>query len=123
MKHVLSIGQCGFDHGSIGRFLRSHFDVEVVPAATARDATTKLQERTFDLVLVNRQLDADGDEGLDFIQGLKNNPAFAAVPVMLVTNYREYADQAVSIGAVPGFGKAELGSPGLVTRLSVLLGE
>ncbi|MBS0203900.1 MAG: hypothetical protein JSS49_13425 [Planctomycetes bacterium] len=123
MKHVLSIGQCSMDHRSLGRFLQGNFDVEIVPAATAKDATTKLREGSFDLVLVNRQFDADGHEGLDFIQGLKQDSELATVPVMLVTNFREYADQAVSMGALPGFGKAELGSPDLVTRLSGLLAD
>lgn len=122
MKTVLSVGQCGFDHGSISRFLRAHFDVDVTPAATAADGLTYLQQRTCDLVLVNRIFDADGDEGLAFIKTLKDDPKFAQLPVMLVTNYRDYAERAIAIGALPGFGKSEVGSPELVKRLDILLG-
>lgn len=122
MKTVLSVGQCGFDHGSISRFLRAHFDVDVTPAATAADGLTYLQQRTCDLVLVNRIFDADGDEGLAFIKTLKDDPKFAQLPVMLVTNYRDYAERAIAIGALPGFGKSEVGSPELVKRLDSLLG-
>jgi CheY-like chemotaxis protein len=121
MKHVLSVGQCGFDHGSISRFLQSHFDVEVTPVATAQSATDVMRRQPFDLVLVNRQFDADGSEGLEFIQSIKADEALAAVPVMLVTNFAEYADQAVALGAIPGFGKAELGSPETVQRLESFL--
>ena len=122
MKQVLSVGQCGFDHGSIARFLQTHFDVDVLPAATASAATEQLRQRAFDLVLVNRQFDADGSDGLDFIKRLKADPEHASIPVMLVTNFREYAEQAVSLGALPGFGKAELGSPDLALRLRPHLG-
>ena len=34
-KRVLSVGQCGADHGGIAWSLRSEFDADVVPAATA----------------------------------------------------------------------------------------
>ena len=121
MKTVLSVGQCGFDHGSITRFLRAHFDVDVTPAATAADGLAHLQQRTCDLVLVNRIFDADGDEGLAFIKSLKDDPKLAQLPVMLVTNYRDYTERAIALGALPGFGKSEVGSPDLVKRLASVL--
>lgn len=118
---VLSVGQCGFDHSGISRFFSQHFDVNVSAASTAEQATDLLRSQRYDLVLVNRQFDLDGFEGLDFIQQLKAMPEFASVPVMLVTNFPEYAQQAVELGAVAGFGKSELGSPGLVDRLKQYL--
>ena len=121
MKHVLSVGQCGFDHGSISRFLESHFEVEVTPAATAASAIGLLRKQPFDLVLVNRQFDADGSEGLDFVKALKADAALATKPVMLVTNFPEYDEQAVTLGAVSGFGKAAVGSPEVVRRLEPFL--
>jgi len=121
MNNVLNVGQCGFDHSSITRFLEGHFDTEVTAAATATQALALLRQHTFNLILVNRQFDADGDEGLTFIQTLKGDPQLAGIPVMLITNYPDYAKRAVAIGAVPGFGKSELTSPGLVSRLSPYL--
>ena len=121
MKKVLSVGQCGFDHGSITRFLQGHFDAEVSAASTADDALALLRQQTFNLILVNRQFDADGDDGLSFIQTVKSDPQFASIPVMLITNYPDYAKRALALGAVPGFGKSELTSPGLVSRLGPYL--
>ena len=121
MKHVLSVGQCGFDHGAISRFLHSHFEVEITPASTAAAATDLLRKQSFDLVLVNRQLDADGSEGLDLVQALKADATLATKPVMLVTNFPEYDQQAVALGAVSGFGKAAMGSPDVVRRLEQFL--
>jgi two-component system chemotaxis response regulator CheY len=123
VKHVLSVGQCGFDHSAINRFLGEHFEVKVTPSATAADATRQLNQQPYDLILVNRQFDADGSEGLDFIRQLKAAPELQPIPVMLVTNFREYAQQAESLGAVAGFGKSELGSPALAKRLVPYLGE
>ena len=121
MRRVMSVGQCSKDHGSINRFLTASFDVEVVPVATESEATGLLRRQGFDLVLVNRQFDADGTEGVDFIARLKQAGDLPAVPVMLVTNFPEYAEEAVAKGAVPGFGKAELGSPQVVDRLKSYL--
>lgn len=121
MKQVLSVGQCGFDHGSISRFLKSHFDVEVTPAATATSATGLLKDKPFDLVLVNRQFDADGSEGLDFVRDIKADSSLSSIPVMLITNFAEYDREAVALGAVSGFGKGSLGSAETVRRLEPYL--
>ena len=121
MKQVLSVGQCGFDHGAISRFLQTHFEVEVTPAATASAATELLRRQSFDLVLVNRQFDADGGEGLDLVRALQADADLATRPVMLVTNFPEYDRQAVALGAVSGFGKSAIGSPDIVRRLEPFL--
>jgi len=121
MKHVLNVGQCGFDHGSISRFLESHFEVKVTAAASANSAIELARKQPFDLVLVNRKFDADGSDGLDFIRTLKADAALATKPVMLVTNFPEYDAEAVALGAVSGFGKASVGSPDVVQRLEPFL--
>lgn len=121
MRRVMSIGQCAKDHGSIVRFLKGHFEVEIVPVDTEAEAKRLMGRESFDLILVNRQFDADGTEGVDFISRLKSDAELSRPPVMLITNFPEYADQAESLGAVPGFGKAELGSPDVVARLQPYL--
>ena len=122
MKRVLSVGQCGMYHGSISRFLKSHFDVEIIPTATVNDAIHQMRRQSIDLVLVNRQFDEDGTEGVDFIRDLKIDKELSAVPVMMITNFPEYAQEAVKLGAEPGFGKAELSSRDLAERLKPYLG-
>jgi CheY-like chemotaxis protein len=122
-KSVLSVGQCGFDHGSIAATLTKHFDVEVKPIATAAEAERGLAAGPLpDLLLVNRKFDADGGDGLDLIRSLKANPLTAAVPVMLVSNYPEFQAQAAAAGAAPGFGKAELARPETLDKLRRFLG-
>jgi len=109
-KRVLSIGQCGFDHASISATLQKHFGAVVTPCDDYAEAARWMDDNEGppDLVLVNRKLDADGGDGLAVVRTLKEHPATSSVPVMLVSNYPEYQAQAAALGAVPGFGKAEL---------------
>ena len=122
-KKVLSVGQCAADHGSISGLLRRHFGAEVIAAATGADAAARLRRGGIALVLVNRVLDDDGASGLDVIAAIKQEPALAAVPVMLVSNIPEPQQQAAALGALPGFGKASLGDPGMLARLHSVLGD
>jgi two-component system chemotaxis response regulator CheY len=107
-KRVLSIGQCDYDHGNIARMLRHHFGAEAVPAADGAQALEHLRKGPFHLILVNRILDRSGEEGLEVIRLLRGQPELAATPIMLVSNYSSAQEQAVEIGAVPGFGKDAL---------------
>jgi two-component system chemotaxis response regulator CheY len=117
MARVLSVGQCGYDHGSISRALRAGFGADVVAAGTAAEALQTLRGGGFDLVLVNRVLDDDGTRGVDLVRALKADPDLAAVPVMLVSDLKTARDEAVGLGALPGFGKSDLGKGPFLTAL------
>lgn len=108
---VLSVGQCGYDHSQISRVLGRSLDAEVVRADTQAEAVEALRnEGPFALVLVNRVGDADRARGLDLIRTLKADADLANVPVMLVSNHDDAQAEAVDAGALPGFGKSDLGS-------------
>ena len=121
-KRVLSVGQCGADHGGLSWALRRAFGAEVTPAATRDEALERLRQEPFALVLVNRVFDADGDSGVELIRALKADEALRATPVMLVSNYADAQEQAVEAGAEPGFGKASLGRPDMLARVAPFLG-
>ncbi len=120
-KRVLSVGQCGADHGSISRTLQRAFGAEVVAAHSAAGALAALRRESFALVLVNRILDADGSSGLELIRRVRADEALKGVPVMLVSNYEDAQAEAVAAGAAPGFGKAALGQPHALARLEPFL--
>ena len=105
---ILSVGQCSFDHGSIGRHLRKSYGAEVAGANTLAEALVTLRAGDFDLVLVNRVFDIDGTPGVDLIRSMKAEPGLAGLPVMLVSNYEDAQVEAQSLGALHGFGKADL---------------
>ncbi|HEY1067848.1 MAG TPA: response regulator [Pirellulales bacterium] len=121
-KRVLDVGQCDPDHGTIRNYLSQHFDVLVDRAKLPAEALSKLRAGAYDLVLVNRKLDEDYSDGLEIIKSIKADPAIAAVPVMLVTNYPDQQDVAVSAGAIRGFGKLEYQKPETREKLAAVLG-
>lgn len=121
MKRILDVGNCGPDHGAIKRLLASHFDCQVDQAHHAADTLQAVREQEYDLVLVNRKLDADYSDGIEIIRQLKADEALAKAPVMLITNYAEHQEAAVQAGAVRGFGKLEFDKPETVAALRAVL--
>jgi len=121
-RRVLDVGQCRHDHGMITRLLAG-FGARVDRVKGLEEAKRALREARYDLVLVNRQLDADGSPGVDVVRAIKTDadPALSAVPVMLVSNFPEAQEEAVAAGAEPGFGKAELDAPQTRSRLATVL--
>ncbi len=120
-KRVLSIGQCAMDHGSIAALVAREFRAEIVAADSLAEARNALADGPFELVLVNRRLDADGDDGLEVIRALKESPGGDRSPMMLVSNFPEFQTKAVALGAEMGFGKNALGSPATRERLAKFL--
>jgi two-component system, chemotaxis family, chemotaxis protein CheY len=61
--------------------------------------------------LLNRQLDwgFETDTGVELIRSLRAK--FPNVKMMLVSNYAEAQAEAIAVGALPGFGKREIGTP------------
>ena len=122
-KRVLDIGNCSMDHGAIRGMLEKQFGADVVQCHGPDDSLDTLRHGQFDLVLVNRKLDQDYSDGLDIIQTLKADPQLASVPVMLITNFAEYQEQAIAAGALPGFGKKQLYEAETQQRLTSVLGS
>jgi hypothetical protein len=123
---VVDIGQCDPDHASIRRLAES-LGLRVVRAFTAVEAKKLCAEQGVALALVNRIFDADGDSGMDCIAELieiSKTPGFAnpQMKVMLVSNYPEYQEQAVGLGALPGFGKAALRDPTTAAMIRAAIG-
>ncbi len=118
---VLDVGQCDFDHDNISRMLSEEFGADVKRAPTAEDAFRAVRAGHYDLVLVNRVLDADGASGLDLMQRLLSNEDTRATPTMLVSNYADAQDAAVASGATRGFGKSAMTSPETRDHLASLL--
>jgi len=118
---VLCVGNCSFDHQNITRVLVEHFEADVHSAATADLAIQAVRDGRFDLILINRVFDADGDSGLELIKRLQKNEGARSTPVMLVSNYTDAQTAAVNLGAKPGFGKSDLLSPETRERVATVL--
>jgi two-component system chemotaxis response regulator CheY len=119
---VLSVGQCGFDHGQIARHFDRSFGASVRGVETFDEALDALRSEHYDLVLVNRVNDSDGAPGLELIRSVKAEADLADVPMMLVSNFPTAQAKAQALGAIPGFGKSELASAATQARLEAILG-
>lgn len=106
---ILDVGQCGFDGPRMAALWRDKLDATVDRVANGNDAAAKLKKGGYDVVLVNRVLATDGSSGLDVVKNLLSTKT--SVPVMLVSDLTDSQDAAVALGAVRGFGKADLGEP------------
>jgi two-component system chemotaxis response regulator CheY len=118
---ILSVGQCSPDHSYISAWLRSVAGARTIAVDTKPEALEMLRVEAFDLVLVNRIGDCDGAPGIDLIRAIRGDAEFGKVPVMLVSNHASAQDEAIALGARPGFGKAEIGSAKALERLTTAL--
>lgn len=122
MPRVLSVGNCGADEMSLRQYFARQFAAEFVAVDDGRAALEDLRRTGADLVVVNRLMDLTGDSGLDVIAAIKADAALAGVPVMLISNYPDWQARAEAAGALPGFGKAQLGSAETAARIVAALG-
>ena len=122
-RKVLDVGQCNADNSRISSLLKKHFDVEIDRSHSHDEAIKAALDTPYDLILINRILDADSTAGMDILASLKTKPSTAETPVMVVSNYQETQEEAVSRGAVPGFGKSELDAEETIAKLALYLGE
>jgi two-component system, chemotaxis family, chemotaxis protein CheY len=110
-KKVVLIGHCGPDTSYLRMAVKSALGDVTILAADDDSELKKLLAGGADLVLVNRQLDYGfaSESGVDLITQLR--ASYPGVRTMLVSNYPEAQAEAVAAGALPGFGKREIGSP------------
>ena len=114
---VLDVGNCSPDHSSIRNMLEKNFDVSVDQVMFVDEAIARMQARKYDLVLVNRLIFDDGSEGIDLLRVAKADPAVAATPIMMLSNYEEAQAAAIAAGAERGFGKAAIGQSDVIGLL------
>jgi hypothetical protein len=120
-KTVLLIGHCGADSTYLRLALKKAApEVQIHLAEDSNELAASLKGDPIDLILFNRELDYgfDSTEGVEVIRSLQPSK----VPMMLVSNYPEAQQAAVAAGALPGFGKRELGSTRVTTLLRDALG-
>ena len=113
-QRIVLVGHCGVDAPRLEREVSKS-----IPRAEVLCVNTEMQlqdvvDEGADLFLVNRQLPYgfESEEGVELIHELQQMHPDAKT--MLVSNYAEAQAEALAAGAVPGFGKRELGQPRVV---------
>src|SRR5438105_491461 len=82
---VLDVGQCAPDHSGIASAIEQNFDAQVDAADSVGEALNLIRQQRYDLVLVNRVIFNDGQDGLELLRIAKREEL--STPVMLVSNY------------------------------------
>ena len=104
-KILLDCGNCGPDFHSIRQMASNQFGASVIQSHGVEDTLEILRNQSVNLVTINRKLDRDYSDGLAVAIAIKADPELNSVPVMLVSNYDEHQETAISAGCVRGFGK------------------
>jgi two-component system, chemotaxis family, chemotaxis protein CheY len=122
-KKVALVGHCGPDSSYL-RMAVSSVDREIsVLAVDDEEALQQALAGGVELLLVNRTLDYGflEDGGVELIERIRAQ--HRGVKTMLVSNYPDAQAAAVAAGALPGFGKREIGTPKVKQVLQSALAE
>ena len=116
-KKVVLIGHCGPDSGYLRLAVTSADRAAQVLAADDEQSLQRLIDDGANLLLFNRVLDCgfSEEDGAAVIRRLKAR--HPNLKMMLVSNYADAQQAAIAAGALPGFGKRELGTPGVAQLL------
>jgi two-component system, chemotaxis family, chemotaxis protein CheY len=118
-KRIALVGHCGPDSSYLRMTIKSALKDATIVAADDDQELHGVLTDGVDLILFNRELGYGFSEtlGVKVIERLhEGNPG---LKMMLVSNYAEAQAAAVAAGALPGFGKRELGTK----RVTELLRE
>ena len=111
IKNVVLVGHCGADQymleGAVSKALSSDVNVSV---ANSTEQLQRVATADF-LLLINRQLDGsfDSTSGIELIGNMASRSD--SPKMMLISNYSDAQEQAISVGAQRGFGKSQLEDP------------
>src|ERR1700730_7871740 len=116
-KKIVLVGHCGPDSSYLRiTASRAEKGARVVSADDNQELERVLDEGV-DLLLLNRVLGYgfEETEGVEVIRKLRSK--YPELKMMVVSNYPDAQAEAVSAGALRGFGKRDLGSPAVAERI------
>lgn len=121
-KRILLVGHCGVDgprlKSEIARFLAEADVLRINSDAELRRAC----DEGADLLLINREpLGFTPKLGLDLIRELRDR--YPGTKLVLVSDHDDAQRDACEGGALPGFGKSDIGSPKFEQTVRRALGE
>jgi two-component system chemotaxis response regulator CheY len=105
------VGHCGADTSYLRMTVKSALGESVFVSVEDNESLQKALADGPDLVLLNRELGFgfEPDMGVGMIRQL--HAAYPNVRFMLISNHRDAQLDAQAAGALPGFGKREIGTP------------
>lgn len=114
-KRILLVGHCGVDGPRLQREIASLQAAEGV-RVNSMDELRRYCDGGADLLLINREpLGFTPLMGVDLIKQLRER--YPDQKVMLVSDHPEAQEEATRAGALPGVGKADIGSNKFATTI------
>jgi DNA-binding NarL/FixJ family response regulator len=109
-KRIVLVGHCGPDGSYLRMAITGALGSARIAEADDEQSLKRALDEGVDLILFNRQLDwgFDTTNGVELIRRLRQT--HPRVKTMLVSNYADAQAVATNAGALPGFGKREIGS-------------
>jgi DNA-binding NtrC family response regulator len=114
-KRILLVGHCGIDGPRLEDELSRALPGTEVERVNSDEDLRRAVGEGAELLLVNREPVGFDAEGLEIIRQVKK--LSPDCKVMLVSDHDDAQQQAAKAGALPGFGKRELGSPRLAAHV------
>jgi hypothetical protein len=110
MTKIALVGHCGVDGPRIEAQIQSIVDAADVCSCNDADALNRVCDEGVDLLLFNRELGFgfDDGQGVDLMADV--HESHPDVKMMLISDYPDAQAAARKVGALPGFGKADLGT-------------
>jgi two-component system chemotaxis response regulator CheY len=120
-KKVVLVGHCGPDSSYLRLAVSRAIKDSSIVAVEDDSMLEKQIDSGIDLLLLNRQLDFgfDTEDGVKMIQQLRAK--YPLLKMMLISNYPEAQAAAVAAGALPGFGKGQIGRPAVTELLQAAI--
>lgn len=123
ITRIALVGHCGFDSGSLSRFASDAApNAEVIRINDQKSLDDVANPDT--LLLINRVLDGRftvGGSGIELIKTIAQQDH--ASPTMLISNFAESQQEAVAAGALPGFGKSQVGDATVKQRIADVISQ
>ena len=110
-KRILFVGHCGPDSSYLRMAVHKAAPDAMILHAEDQDELDSAIRQGVDLILVNRVLDYgySADNGVELMGALRAD--HPDLKWMIISNHADAQQAAQSAGALPGFGKREIGSP------------
>jgi two-component system chemotaxis response regulator CheY len=110
MSKVLLVGHCGPDATYLRMAVKAAGENVALSSVDDNAALEQALKVGVNLILFNRELDYGFEPatGIEMIRVLK--PQYPQVRMMLISNHADAQAAALAAGAIPGFGKREIGS-------------
>jgi hypothetical protein len=116
-KKVALVGHCGPDSSYLRMIIQKADKGAQIIFADSDEELNHVLKSEVDLLLFNRELGYGFTEPMGVSMIARLRAGYPKTKMMLISNYPDAQEAAVQAGALPGFGKREIGTPRVVQLL------